>query len=145
MANLQSYKLLENGEDPAAEPEEELLESSVPVSKGRRRFLESLQSARTYFQYLEEQTEDFRKRLPEWLRPVCGLWPCLFVIAAMLFALVIAMVMLGAFGGYGAGEDVLQYIDPLIGTGPGGRKSVKAFDMLHGDLTFDRTCVCWSE
>lgn len=117
MSNLQSYKLLENGEDPAAEPEE--LETSIP--KGRRQLLESLQSVKTYFQFYQEQTQEVRKKLPAAIRPVCSLWPCLIILAAVVIAMITASVVFGAFERSGAaGEDVLQYIDPLIGTGPGG-------------------------
>lgn len=118
MSNVQSYALLENGEDPAAEPED--LASTLPISKSRRHFLESVQSLKTHFHYVEERMHHTRQKLPEWLRPVCSLWLCMFILAAMLIALVLALVTTGVLGSTHTGEDMLQYIDPLIGTGPGG-------------------------
>lgn len=118
MSNLQTYNLLENGEDPAAEPEE--LHSTVPFSKGRRHFPESLQSPKTYLHYADERAQNVQRRLPGWTRPVCSLWTCSLVFAAILIALVIALVAQGALQNSSIPEDVLQFIDPLIGTGPGG-------------------------
>lgn len=111
MSNLQAYKLLENGEDPAAEPDQ--LDTSVPISKGRRQVLESIQSLKAHFTFLQERSAGVQEKLPRWLRPICGLWSCLFILAAILIAVVVALVVLGAFAGEIAGEDVSEERRPL--------------------------------
>lgn len=101
-----AYKLLENGEDPSAEPDE--LDTSIPISKGRRQVLESIQLLKAHFTFLQESTDGVWKSLPERLRPVCTLWSCLVMLAAMLIAMVVALVVLGALGGESTSEDVSE-------------------------------------
>jgi hypothetical protein len=132
-STFQSYKLLENGEDPAADPSENG-DIDPQYSKSQRKFLESVQSFKSFVDYVQERIGSGRqvggkKRSSGF----CGWRNGCFIFAAVLAVAVIVVIVgsaftgfaevakeyLGAFGGE-AKEDVLQYIDPLIGTGPGG-------------------------
>ncbi|SMQ54854.1 unnamed protein product [Zymoseptoria tritici ST99CH_3D7] len=112
MASFQTYKLLENGQDPGADPEQDDFDIDPKYSKPRRKFLESVQSVKSFLQYVNERSP---VRIPR-----CGVRQYCFGLAAGLAVVIVVAVVGSALFGVGEGEDVLQYIDPLIGTGPGG-------------------------
>ena len=116
MASFQSYKLLENGE-PAPEDEDDLPLEEVTVGKGKRRFLESTQTIKGLLEYGYQRTEELRERLPTRFRPFCNLSTSLVIVGIMLIVVLFLLVVNGFASSY-AQEDVLQYIDPLIGLSP---------------------------
>lgn len=118
MTSSQSYKLLENGE-PAQEATELEGDVTPPLSKSKRRFLEFIQSVKHFTGYTGNRKGGFRDRVPTWLVPICNCWTWSFIFAGMLIAIVIVLVVVQAVGG-APRDDILRYIDPLIGTGPGG-------------------------
>ncbi|GIZ37231.1 hypothetical protein CKM354_000068500 [Cercospora kikuchii] len=116
MSNRQSYKLLENGEDPDGE---EFGLADKPVSEKRKKFLESMQSFKTLVGYTQERQQDLQRRTPKSLSLLWNCWTWVFIVSAFLMVVVAGAFFTDVFGD-GPREDVLQYIDPLIGTGPGG-------------------------
>ena len=116
MASFQSYKLLENGE-PAPEDEDDLPLEEVTVGKGKRRFLESTQTIKGLLEYGYQRTEELREQLPTRFRPFCNLSTSLVIVGIMLIVVLFLLVVNGFASSY-AQEDVLQYIDPLIGLSP---------------------------
>lgn len=97
MATSQSYKLLADGE-PAEE------DDPTEFGRFRRRYLEPVQSIRGFLTHLKE-----RQRIFFWI----------FILSAMFAAFLIALVVKDAFAIQPDQEDVLRYIDPLVGTGMG--------------------------
>lgn len=121
MASLQSYKLLENGEEPGNDDAEDVgLTSGEAVGGKRKQFLESVQSIKTLWQYIEERTSQHRERLPKPLAALCSWRTLIVVVAGHGLLAVIAFLFFRGLTGSTPQEDVLKYIDPLIGTGPGG-------------------------
>lgn len=119
---MTTYKLLENGE-PALESTEFELEHeevSPPLSKSKRRYLELQQSIKDLLGYSNERKGSFRGRVPPWLDPFCNCRTLSFIVGGIFVAIFIVLVVASAFGGDGPRDDILRYIDPLIGTGPGG-------------------------
>lgn len=120
MAGSQSYKLLENGEPAEGDEAFEEENLDLPVGKIRRRFLESIQSFKGFIGYAEDSAQAFQDRLPKHVAPFCTLWTWMFIISALLVAILILLLVGNAFGRSQKPHDVLGFIDPLIGTGPGG-------------------------
>ncbi|CAK4032648.1 related to alpha-1,2-mannosidase subfamily [Lecanosticta acicola] len=117
MASSQSYKLLEN-EEPA-EGEEGFQEENLPVGNTRRRFLESIPSLKTCIGYARERSQKIQDKVPTQTAPFCTPCTWISILSGMLVAVLI-LLLVNALGGSRAPDDVLRYIDPLIGTGPGG-------------------------
>jgi predicted alpha-1,2-mannosidase len=113
MPLFQSYKLLEDSEDADPGTDDRF------TGRGKKTFLQSLHSTRSFAVYLGEKGEEWRDLTP---RPWLAFGnSCIYVFAvsATLLLAIAGLLFLGAFGAE-EGHDVLQYIDPLIGTGPGG-------------------------
>ncbi|EME48313.1 glycoside hydrolase family 92 protein [Dothistroma septosporum NZE10] len=121
MASSQSYELLENGE-LAGDGDELALEELEEVTLApnvKREFLESTQTTKRWPESGWRSLEDVRERWSTRLRPFCNLWTTCIILGVMLIVVLLLLVIKGFAGSYPQ-EDVLQYIDPLIGTGPGG-------------------------
>lgn len=119
---MTSYKLLENGE-PALEATEFDLQhedASPPLSKSKKRFLELQQSVKDFLGFSGERKVNLRDRVPGWLAPFCDCWTLTFVLGGIFVAILIVLVVVNAFSGDEPRDDILKFIDPLIGTGPGG-------------------------
>lgn len=115
----QSYKLLENGE-PAEAANELDIEAVPPLSKRRRRFLEFMQSIKDYIGYTNKREGGLKDRVPAWLAPFSNCWTWTFIVSGMLLAIFIVLVVANAVIAEPLRDDILQHIDPLIGTGGGG-------------------------
>lgn len=111
MCAFQSYSLLENGDEPGSSGRE-------VVSSGRKRLQESVQSVRAVFDppSRSKWTNSTTKPL---LRSF-NRRSLLVVISALLLVGFVGSSVFGESGLSDPSSDVLQYIDPLIGTGPGG-------------------------
>lgn len=119
---MTTYKLLENGE-PALESTDFDLEHedpTPPLSKSKRRYAELQQSIKDLLGYSSERKDSFRDRVPSWLAPFCDCWTLSFIVGGIFVAILIVLVVVSAFSGDAPRDDILKYIDPLIGTGPGG-------------------------
>ncbi|KAK4504979.1 hypothetical protein PRZ48_002942 [Zasmidium cellare] len=119
---MTSYKLLENGE-PALESTEFDLQHedpSPPLSKSKKQFLEFQRSIKDFLGYSGERKSNLRDRVPPWLAPFADCWTLTFIFGGLVVAILIVLVVVNAFSGEGPRDDILKYIDPLIGTGPGG-------------------------
>lgn len=119
---MTTYKLLENGE-PAQESTEFDLEHediTPPLTKSKKRWLEIQQSIKDTLGFSGKGNSDFKDRLPSWLAPICNCWSLSFIIGGIIVAILIVLVAVSAFSGDAPRDDILKYIDPLIGTGPGG-------------------------
>lgn len=114
MSTYQSYRLLEDGQ-PAGQEDLEEDVSLEKLGKGRRRFLQSVQTVKDIIAYTRERLQESREKIP-----FSDFWTCAIMSAVVLVAFFIVLVVINASGGSADPEDILQYIDPLIGTGPGG-------------------------
>lgn len=103
MAPWTSYSLLENGE------------SEDNLTAGRKRFLEWVQPLNSIFRDVDERSKKLRERLPFADR--------IGVKTLAITALVTAIIISGLVAGITSSHDetdILEYVDPLIGTAGGG-------------------------
>ena len=105
MSSRTSYRILENEEGEST------------ITAGRKRFLEWIQPLNAYIRYVDGHIQALRKRAA----PVIDRLGTKVLICATVLAIA-GFTALGAFALSSSPDDgdVLQYVDPLIGTGRGG-------------------------
>ena len=136
MAPWTRYQLLDDSDE----------QTNIATSK--RWLLESLQAAESISRAVSDRLQPLSDRFKQ--HP--ALWTTTVIAGAalLLVAIVVPVEVLASPSrshGESASEDVLQYVDPLAGTGLGG-----AFNNSRGiSLSFDanvlvrRACLCWSD